>query len=106
VKKWWVPVGAKFDMSVSLQVGMSADIDVSAAIECGLDLHYVENLPTEPVPIAIDLEGKATASIGGQLSVENLGYTATGRLLDQGRVRAAQLLGRRAHQGRRARRRR
>ena len=62
VKKWIVPVGAKFDLSVSLQVGMSADIDVSAAVECGLSIHEIHTFPTEPVPIVQSFEHAANTT--------------------------------------------
>ena len=86
-KKWFAPVGAKFDVSAQLQVGLTADVSVSAALACGLHFRkVVETLPTEPVPIAIVFDPSAEVSIGGQMDVKNIGYTATGGFWAKGEI--------------------
>ena len=76
---------------MQLEVGLKADIDVAGALECGVGWHFIYPIVLEPVPIAIDLEAEAKASIGAELSTRNLGYTVTSGFWTQRRVRQEQL---------------
>jgi hypothetical protein len=88
VKKWgFIPVGATFDVSAQLKVGLTADISVKAAIGCGLPFKKVVKMITvEPVPIALVFDPTAEVKIEGEMSAKNIGYTATGGFWAKGEI--------------------
>ncbi len=87
VKTWGVPVGATFDVGAQLTVGLTADVEVNAALSCGLPFDpVIRNIAVSPVPIAIAFDPAAEVSIGGQMSARNVGYTATGGFWTKGEI--------------------
>ena len=90
VKKWGkIPVGATFDMSATIDVGLTADLDVAAAVSCGIPFQpVIRNIALVPVPIALAFDPTAEISIGGQVRIKNLGYSATGGFWTKGEIGA------------------
>lgn len=78
VKRLGLPVGAQFDMSLAVEVGLAIDAEFKAALECGLPLaKVVIPIAATPVPIVlvVDPSIKVTASVAGK--VEDFGFTVT-----------------------------
>ena len=88
VKKWGaIPVGAKFDLSAELEIGMSADLEVDVGLSCGLPFKKVVwNITVAPVPIALVFDPVAEVRVAGQMSAENVGYTVTGGFWTKGEI--------------------
>ncbi|HYH58788.1 MAG TPA: choice-of-anchor L domain-containing protein [Thermoleophilaceae bacterium] len=82
-----VPHKATFDLSAQLKVGITADVDVEAALTCGLPLKKIsKTLVLTPVPIAMVFEPIAQVGIGGRMEAQNIGYNATGGFWARGEI--------------------
>lgn len=73
-----VPVGMSFDTRFGVQVGVSADAQVTAGASCSLDLPpIVATIPAGPVPIVMSTEPVLNVSMYGEVGVQNVGFTAS-----------------------------
>lgn len=87
VETGWLKLKAKFDMSVELQLGLSADFDVSGSIACGLNFGpWIKNITLYPVPIAVVFDPTVEAGATGSFSARDVGYSVTGGFWAKGEL--------------------
>jgi hypothetical protein len=89
IRRGWfgVPVGAKFDVSAQLELGIAADVDVSVGLSCALPFKKaIKQITVTPVPISLVFDPVAEVRIAGQMSAKNVGYTATGGFWTKGEI--------------------
>jgi hypothetical protein len=73
-----VPVGMSFDTRFGVDVVVSADVKVTAGADCQLDLPpIVATIPAGPVPIVVQTEPILSVGVFGEVSMQNLGFTAS-----------------------------
>jgi len=76
-KTWGVPHGGWWDMRAALDVGMTADVNTTSALNCALPFKPVmTTLATTPVPVSLYLSPIAEVSISGEVEISNLGAKA------------------------------
>jgi hypothetical protein len=73
-----IPTGASLDLGVTLTLTGAASIETQGTAACGLDLGSdFHTLVADPVPLSIRLESSADFTVGGGVSMENVGLTAS-----------------------------
>jgi hypothetical protein len=73
-----VPLGMSFDTRFGVNVGVSADVTVTAGADCKLDLPAIAaTIMAGPVPIVVKTEPIVRASVYGRVEIQNLGFQAS-----------------------------